>query len=74
MKTINEVFWTSKIYPKIKNLSKIDQDEVITEIKESDIADHTELLRFLGYLLTDYNQIVKSDCKLCLGSDIDKIR
>jgi len=70
MKVINEKFWTENIYPKIKNLGKIDQAEVITELKESDISDHTELLRFLDYMLADYNQEIKMDCKSCLGSDI----
>jgi len=37
MKTmINEKFWTSDIYPKIKNLNQADQTEVITELRDSD--------------------------------------
>jgi len=71
MKTaINEEFWTSNIYPKIKNLAKTDQDEVINELRDSELVDNNEVTVFLNDLLVDYNQVTKLNCKLCLGSDI----
>ena len=69
---MTETFWTNEIYPKIKNLSKTDQSEVITEIKDSEFNDDYEALAFVNDLLADYSQETKMDCKLCLGSDIAK--
>jgi len=69
---INETFWTNEIYPKIKNLNKVDQSEVINEIKDSDFSNNSEVLIFIDDILADYNYEVKMDCKLCLGSDIAK--
>jgi len=69
---INETFWTNEIYPKIKNLNKVDQIEVITEIKDSDFINNSEVLIFIDDILADYVQEITMDCKLCLGSDISK--
>jgi len=69
---INENFWKEEIYPKIKNLNKVDQVEVINEIKDSDFNNNSEILIFINDILADYNYEVKMDCKLCLGSDIAK--
>jgi len=69
---ISENFWKEEIYPKIKNLNKVDQIEVITEIKDSDFSNNSEALAFVDDILADYNYEVRMDCKLCLGSDIAK--
>jgi len=69
---INENFWKEEIYPKIKNLNKVDQSEVITEIKDSDFINNSEVLIFVNDILADYNYETKLDYKLCLGSDISK--
>jgi len=69
---INEEFWTNEIYPKIKNLNKTDQTEVINELRDSELTDNDEVTVFLDDILADYNQEIRMDCKLCLGSDIAK--
>jgi len=71
MKTIiNEKFWTSDIYPKIKNLNQTDQTEVITELRDSEISDNIEILTFLDDMVTDYITVPVSTHKLCVGTDI----